>query len=114
MSLGTFMEWAVGKQGEIMRPGSGSRTADDMGHAWVNVTYFEDEEYEAEGIDAGEKLTHEFDDLAGGETMTTVTFSEPGQYRLMAIGNDDSSAPGDGSTRQCCWTTAHVDVTVNP
>ena len=70
--------------------------------------------FEAEGIDAGEKLTHEFDDLAGGETMTTVTFSEPGQYRLMAIGNDDSSAPGDGSTRQCCWTTAHVDVTVNP
>ena len=46
--------------------------------------------------------------------LTTVTFSEPGQYRLMAIGNDDSSAPGDGSTRQCCWTTAHVDVTVNP
>ena len=30
------------------------------------------------------------------------------------IGNDDSSAPGDGNTRQCCWTTAHVDVTVNP
>ena len=29
------------------------------------------------------------------------------------IGNDDSSAPGDGNTRQCCWTTAHVDVTVN-
>ena len=28
--------------------GSGSRTADEMGHAWVNVTYFEDEEYEAE------------------------------------------------------------------
>ncbi len=70
--------------------------------------------FEAEGIDAGEKLTHEFDDLAGGETMTTVTFSEPGQYRLMVLGNDDSSAPGDGNTRQCCWTTAHVDVTVNP
>jgi len=46
--------------------------------------------------------------------MTTVTFSEPGQYRLMAIGNDNSSGPGEGSTRQCCWTTAHVDVTVNP
>ena len=28
--------------------GSGSRTADEMGHAWVNATYFEDEEYEAE------------------------------------------------------------------
>ena len=29
------------------------------------------------------------------------------------IGNDDSSATGDGNTWQCCWTTAHVDVTVN-
>ena len=28
--------------------GSGSRTTDEMGHAWVNVTYFDDEEYEAE------------------------------------------------------------------
>jgi hypothetical protein len=28
--------------------GSGSRTADEMGHAWVNVTYFEDDEYETE------------------------------------------------------------------
>ena len=28
--------------------GSGSRTADEMGHAWVNVTYFDDDEYEAE------------------------------------------------------------------
>ena len=28
--------------------GSGSRTADEMGHAWVNVTYFDDEEFEAE------------------------------------------------------------------
>ena len=55
-----------------------------------------------------------FDDLAGGETMTTVTFSEPGQSRLIAIGNDDSSGPGEGSTRQGCWTTAHVDVTVSP
>ena len=70
--------------------------------------------FEAEGIDAGSELTHPFDDLTGGETLTRVTFSEPGQYRLMAIGNDDSIAPGEGSTRQCCWTTAHVDVTVNP
>ena len=70
--------------------------------------------FEAEGIDTGEELTHEFDDLAGGETMTSVTFSEPGQYRLFVLANDDSSSPGEGSSRQCCWTTAHVDVTVNP
>ena len=28
--------------------GSGSRTADEMGHAWVNVTYFDEEEFETE------------------------------------------------------------------
>ncbi len=70
--------------------------------------------FEAEGIDAGSELTHSFDDVTGGETITMVTFNEPGQYRLMAISNDASIAPGEGSTRQCCWTTAHVDVSVNP
>ena len=70
--------------------------------------------FEAEGIDAGDVLTHRFDDLAGGESMTSVTFSAPGQYRLSAWGNDDSADAGDGSSRQCCWTIAHVDVTVNP
>ena len=70
--------------------------------------------FEAEGIDAGSELTHRFEDLTGGETTTDVTFSEPGQYRLAVWGNDNSTAPGDGSTRQCCWTAAFIDVTVNP
>ena len=70
--------------------------------------------FEAEGIDPGAELTHPFDDLTGGETMTRVTFSEPGQYRLTVWGNDNSTSGGDGSSRQCCWTNAHVDVTVNP
>ena len=28
--------------------GHGDRTVDEMAHAWVNVTYFEEEDYEAE------------------------------------------------------------------
>jgi len=70
--------------------------------------------FEAEGIDAGSELTHPFEEITGGETMTTVTFTEPGQYRLMVVSNDASIAPGEGSSRQCCWTFAHVDVTVSP
>ena len=70
--------------------------------------------FDATEIDAGPELTHSFDDITGGETMTTVIFSEPGQYRLMATGTDSSTGAGDGSGRQCCWTTAHVDVTVSP
>ena len=37
--------------------GSGSRTADEMGHAWVNVTYFEDEEYEVAKREAAQSET---------------------------------------------------------
>ncbi len=64
----------------------------------------------AEGKDAGVELTHTFEAVAGGETLTTATFSEPGRYRLMATGNDVSGDGGGGD--QCCWTTAHVDVVV--
>lgn len=66
--------------------------------------------FAAEGKEAGPQLTHEFEDVAGGETLTTATFSEPGRYRLMATGNDISGNGGGGD--QCCWTTAHVDVVV--
>ena len=66
--------------------------------------------FAAEGKEAGPQLTHEFEDAAGGETLTTATFSEPGRYRLMATGNDISGNGGGGD--QCCWTTAHVDVVV--
>ena len=66
--------------------------------------------FEAEGQDAGPQLTHAFEELDGGETLTTATFSEPGRYRLMATGNDISGDGGGGD--QCCWTTAHVDVVV--
>jgi hypothetical protein len=66
--------------------------------------------FEAEGQDAGPQLAHTFEELDGGETLTTANFSEPGRYRLMATGNDISGNGGGGD--QCCWTTAHVDVIV--
>ncbi len=53
---------------------------------------------------------HEFMEVEGGDTTTLVTFSEPGEYRLMATANDTSGNGGGGD--QCCWTTAFVDVTV--
>ena len=62
------------------------------------------------GAEDDERGRHAFEDLAGGETTTYVTFSEPGEYRLMATANDISGNGGGGD--QCCWTTAHVDVTV--
>ena len=60
--------------------------------------------------DDPENGRHEFADVAGGDTTTWVSFSEPGEYRLMVTANDVSGNGGGGD--QCCWTTAFVDVTV--
>jgi len=48
----------------------------------------------------------------GGKTETTATFSTPGNYILRVQGNDSSGEGGGGE--QCCWTSAHIAVTVKP
>lgn len=52
------------------------------------------------------------DKADGGKTTTTVTFSEPGDYILRVQANDQSGDGGSGF--QCCWSNAHVAVTVKP
>jgi len=47
-----------------------------------------------------------------GKSTTTATFSAPGEYILALIANDYSGDGGGGF--QCCWTTAHVKVSVQP
>ena len=51
-------------------------------------------------------------DKTDGKTTTTATFSVPGEYVLRVQGNDVSGEGGGGF--QCCWTNAHVRVTVTP
>ena len=48
----------------------------------------------------------------GGEVMTTAVFDTPGEYILHAEITDTTGKGGGGS--QCCWTTAHVKVSVSP
>jgi len=50
------------------------------------------------------------DTAKGGEATTTATFSAPGEYILRVQGNDSTGEGGGGF--QCCWTNAHVAVTV--
>jgi hypothetical protein len=52
------------------------------------------------------------DKEAGGKTTVHATFKEPGEYILRAQGNDSTGEGGGGF--QCCWTNAHVKVTVKP
>ncbi len=49
-------------------------------------------------------------DRADGRATTTATFDVPGEYVLRAQANDVSGDGGGGF--QCCWTNAHVKVTV--
>ena len=44
------------------------------------------------------------------EAKTNAYFSEPGEYILRAQVNDQSGDGGGGD--QCCWSTAHVKVTI--
>jgi hypothetical protein len=44
------------------------------------------------------------------EAAATATFGAPGEYVLRAQVNDESGDGGGGD--QCCWTTAHVRVSV--
>jgi hypothetical protein len=44
------------------------------------------------------------------KAATTATFSAPGEYWLRVVANDSSGDGGGGD--QCCWSTAHVKVTV--
>jgi hypothetical protein len=45
-----------------------------------------------------------------GAALTAATFSAPGEYTLRLEANDATGEGGVGF--QCCWTTAHVKVTV--
>ncbi len=45
-----------------------------------------------------------------GKATTSVTFSEPGEYVLQVTANDASGEGGGGF--QCCWTNAHLKVSV--
>jgi hypothetical protein len=45
-----------------------------------------------------------------GKTTTTATFTAPGEYILRVQGNDSTGEGGGGF--QCCWTNAHVAVSV--
>lgn len=51
-------------------------------------------------------------DKTDGKATTTATFTVPGEYVLRAQINDSSGDGGGGS--QCCWTNAHLKVTVKP
>ena len=48
-------------------------------------------------------------DEADGKASTTATFTAPGEY-IRAQVNDTTGEGGRGF--QCCWTNAHVKVTV--
>ncbi len=53
----------------------------------------------------------EFEASSDQNPVTTATFSEPGEYLLRVEALDETGEGGSGF--QCCWTSAHVRVTVS-
>jgi hypothetical protein len=51
-------------------------------------------------------------DKTDGKSTTTATFDDAGEYLLRVQANDVSGDGGSGF--QCCWTNAHIKVTVKP
>jgi hypothetical protein len=49
-------------------------------------------------------------DKADGKSVENVTFGAPGDYILRIEGNDSTGQGGGGF--QCCWSNAHVAVTI--
>jgi hypothetical protein len=47
-----------------------------------------------------------------GEASTVATFAQPGDYVLRIVANDWTGEGGHGF--QCCWTTAALEVSVQP
>jgi hypothetical protein len=62
------------------------------------------------GSVAFENTKPSIDKEHGGKTTTTATFTEAGEYILRLQANDTTGEGGGGF--QCCWTNAHVRVTV--
>ena len=111
----TLPAWVTDKPAKIIvnvprPPGSGSANAGrggprpDLALTWslhrgpADVTF--------------SKVKPAIDKAADGRTSTTVTFTAPGDYILRAQANDISGDGGGGF--QCCWTNAHVKVSVRP
>ncbi|HEY6507332.1 MAG TPA: hypothetical protein VIY56_04920, partial [Vicinamibacterales bacterium] len=49
-------------------------------------------------------------DETSGQAKTSARFSAPGDYILRVQANDATGDGGGGF--QCCWTNAHVRVTI--
>jgi hypothetical protein len=50
--------------------------------------------------------------LTGGKASATASFSEPGEYVLLAVVDDGSGESAGNFGYHCCWTNVQVKVTV--
>jgi hypothetical protein len=50
--------------------------------------------------------------IEDGKSVSTATFSEPGEYVLQAVVDDGSGELAGNFGYHCCWTNAQVKITV--
>lgn len=92
-------------RGTAARGSSGARTP--TAPPALSVTW---SQYRGPGSVKFENAKPAIDKTDGGKATTTATFSAPGEYVLRLQANDQSGDGGGGF--QCCWSNAHVAVSV--
>jgi len=92
---------------QASRGGRGASGARSQGPPPLAIAW---SKYRGPGDVTFEPAKPQIDTAAGGKAVTTATFSAPGDYILRVQANDQTGEGGGGF--QCCWTNAHVKITV--
>jgi hypothetical protein len=107
----TLTTWAADEPPQINNAATfGPPPAGGRGPAQAPVPMLKWSMFRGPGTVAFEPFNPKVDRDKGGENTTRATFSAPGEYILRLQANDSTGEGGGGF--QCCWTNAHVKVTV--
>ncbi len=103
----TLTSWitddGVGARGSVAAPaGAGAGRGNGVSVSWTK--------FRGPGTVTFANARPAVEPADGGKAETTATFGAPGDYVLRVQGNDSTGDGGGGE--QCCWTNAHVKVTV--
>ncbi len=102
--------WVTDEGAKVNVPPPAARSRDASGTPALPLLSISWTMFRGPGTVTFDAVKPAIDRLHGGQATTTATFSAPGDYVLRVEANDASGVGGGGF--QCCWTNAHVAVTV--
>jgi hypothetical protein len=106
----TLTTWANDEPPKVNASPTFGAAAGGRGPATPPVPMLKWSMFRGPGAASFDPFTPKVDREKAGENTTKVTFSAAGDYILRLQANDSTGEGGGGF--QCCWTNAHVRVTV--